>query len=246
MLIAIPSKSRPFRSKSKELLSEGVLFVPENEEKDYRKIYNEVVPVPMSVKGITATRNWILRENLGEDVVFVDDDLKQCAYWTDKAGGGRKSLKMSELEVMSEFQKLFELTKSLGYYIWGVKTENSKISQHDEKPFLFQSYITASCMGIVNVGEIFFDEEFKVKEDYEIGLRHIQKYGGIVKAGHFCWENEHWGLNGGCGDYRTNKMEEECINKLIRKYPLFVKRVERKNSQYCIKLMFPESDTDKK
>lgn len=91
MLIAIPSKSRPFRSKSKELLSEGVLFVPENEEKDYRKIYNEVVPVPMSVKGITATRNWILRENLGEDVVFVDDDLKQCAYWTDKAGGGVKA-----------------------------------------------------------------------------------------------------------------------------------------------------------
>lgn len=242
MLIAIPSKSRPFKSKSKEMLPDGILFVPENEVDIYKKIYKEVVGVPMDIKGITPTRNWILRYAKGEDVVFVDDDLKACGYWADKEGGGRKFVKMNGEQVKEEFEKLFELAKSLGYKLWGVKTEGSKISQHDEKPFLFKTYITASCMGIVNDSELYFDESFKVKEDYEIGLRHIEMYGGLVGARYFSWENEHWGTNGGCGDYRTDAIERDCINRLIRKYPQYVKSVNRKNSQYCIKLMFPECD----
>lgn len=242
MLIAIPSKSRPWKSKSKELLKSALLFVPEREEKMYRKIYgDDVVAVPDEVRGITPTRNWILDQYDGEDVVFVDDDLKQTGWVVTSKDGKKKHVHFgSESEVMEEFGKCFEVCKGMGYKIFGWKTESSPMSQYDEKPFLFKTYVTASCMGIVNDTDLRFDEAFKVKEDYEISCRHIEKYGGILGVRYVYWENRHWDTNGGCGDYRTDSMERDCIERLIRKYPNFVKSVKRRNSQYCIKLMFGE------
>ena len=61
MLVAIPSKSRPWKSASKELIKSALMFVPENEVGIYRKIYgSDIVGVPMEYKGITKTRNYIL------------------------------------------------------------------------------------------------------------------------------------------------------------------------------------------
>ncbi len=239
MLIAIPSKGRAFHSKSKDLLKSAILFVPDGEVKYYKKIYDEVIGIPDNVKGITKTRNWILKANEGEDIVFIDDDLKRAGYWIDKDGGGRQFKDLKDEETwLNEFRKLFELTKSMDFKIWGLKTENSKISQHDEKPFLFKTYITASCMGIVNDSGFYFDDNFPVKEDYEIGLRAIEKHGGVVGARHIGWENEHWDTDGGCGEYRDDSMERDCINRLIKMYPKYVKTVSRKNSEYCIQLNF--------
>lgn len=239
MLIAIPSKSRPFRSKSKDVLTSAIMFVPNNQLELYKKIYKEVEGIPDEVKGITKTRNWILKNYPDENIVFIDDDFKKGGYWIDKTGGGRRFVDVKDEEIwINEFEKLFNLTQSMGFKIWGAKTENSKISQHDEKPILFKTYITASCMGIVNDSEFYFDEDFIVKEDYEIGLRSIDVHGGVIGARYIGWENEHWGTNGGCGDYRTDKIERDCINRLIKKYPKYVKTVNRKNSQYCIQLNF--------
>jgi hypothetical protein len=239
MLIAIPSKGRPFKSKSKELISSAKIFVPESEFDLYNKIYpNDIISVPNEVKGITKTRNWILKNNLGVNVVFVDDDLKKCGYWITQYEKRKFKDIKNEQMIINEFKKLFEVCNDLDYKIWGLKTESSKISQHDEKPFVFMTYITASCMGIVNDGSYYFNENYEVKEDYEIGLRHIKEKGGVLGARHFSWENEHWDTNGGCGDYRTDQIERKCINQLIKEYPKYVKSVNRKNSAYCIKLHF--------
>ncbi len=239
ILIAIPSKGRPFKSKSKELLKSAKLFVPESEYDLYNKIYpNDIIAVPNEVKGITKTRNWILNNSEYKYIVFVDDDLKDCGYWISRNDKRVKVKIDNENIIINEFVKLFEVCDDLNYKIWGLKTEGSKISQHDEKPFVFLTYVTASCMGIVNDKEFLFDENYLLKEDYEIGLRHIEKKGGVIGARHFHWENEHWGVNGGCGDYRDDLMERKMINKLIRQYPKYVKSVNRKNSQYCIKLHF--------
>lgn len=240
MLIAIPSKSRPWKSKSKELLRSALMFVPENEAEIYKKIYgSDVVPVPLDVRGITPTRNWILDQYRGEDVVFVDDDLIQTGYVVTDENLKKKHVNFkNEADILREFEKSFELCKDLGWKIWGLKTESASMSQRDEKPFLFKCYVTASCMGIVNDTDLRFDEAFRVKEDYEISCRHIEKYGGILGVRYIYWENKHWDTNGGCGDYRTDKMERDCIERLISRYPNFVKSVKRKNSQYCIQLMF--------
>lgn len=244
MLIAIPSKSRPFKSKSKEILKSGMLFVPQMEVDDYCKIYpaSDIVGVPDDVRGITKTRNWILKQNIGEDVVFVDDDLQQTGYHHCGYGGDmykKQFIKFkTEQEVVYQFEKAFDLVKSLGWKIWGCKTESMGLSCRPEKPFNFRRYITASCMGIVNDGTMFFDENFPVKEDYEIGLRHIQQFGGVLGIDYFVWQNSHWKDEGGCRDYRSDQMERECINRLIKMYPQYIQSVSNKKSQYSIKLNF--------
>lgn len=241
MLIAIPSKSRPFKSKSKELLKSGVLFVPACEFDAYKYVYNDVVAVPDDVRGITATRNWILRNTEERYVVFVDDDLKaQGRFVAKQQGYGIKHQRMTEYEWLLEFERLFEVTESLGWKIFGVNTETSKISATINKPFIFRQYVLASCMGIVNDGTMYFDETYKVKEDYEISLRHIELFGGILRARHLYWANSHWTDCGGCKDYRTDELEREMINKLIKRYPRYIRKVTNKSSQYTIKLHFDD------
>ncbi len=236
MLLAIPSKGRAGLTTSQKILPNATWFVPDSELHQYKGLYKNVVGVPISVKGITATRNWILKNTDEKWVVFLDDDAKNVGYTQLKE---RKSFKIdirSEKFWNDEFVKLFDLTEQLNYKIWGVKTEAAPRSVYPYKPFLLKSYVTASCMGIINDGEYYFDERYKVKEDYEICLRHIRDKGGILAARYLHWENDHWEQDGGCKDYRTVEIEKNCIKMLIKDFPGMVKSVSRKANKFTIQL----------
>jgi len=238
MIVAIPSKGRAGKTTSQKVLDNATFYVPEMECAAYLTAgINNVVPVPMEVKGITKTRNWILR-NCGEgEVVFVDDDLKIAGYTELLERSGRQR-KIDGAGWMEEFRRLFEVCEGLNYKIWGVATQAALRSIYPYKPFLFYSYVTASCMGIINDGEFYFDESFDVKEDYELCLRHIKERGGILAARYLFWENHHWGTDGGCKDYRTQEMERLAIKKLIKMYPGMIRKIKRGGSEYSIELDF--------
>jgi hypothetical protein len=237
MLIAIPSKGRPNNCPSYERLEGNcVLFVPESEFHQYKTKYKNVISIPISVKGITQTRNWILKNTDERWVVMIDDDVKYAGY-NLLLDTKCKKVEIKESDIwVQEFKKLFSITEQFNYKIWGIKTESAPMSTYPYKPFLFKSYVTASCMGIINDKSYYFDENFIVKEDYEICLRHISEFGGIIAARYLHWENSHWEDDGGCKDYRTQKVEEDSIKLLKSMYPNLVSGVTRKNNKYTIKL----------
>ena len=236
MLIAIPSKGRAGETKSEKVLTSAVLFVPESEVEQYRMSSSaEVRAVPNEVKGITSTRNWILKSTEERRVVMIDDDVKNQG-WTKLYKANGKQKKMTENQWLFEFERLFDVVEDLEWKIWGVKTEAALRSVYPFKPINFRSYVTASCMGIINDGTYPFDESFPVKEDYEICLRHIEEFGGIVAARYLYWENSHWGDEGGCKSYRTQKIEAKAIKDLVAKYPSRIKRITRGGSEYSIEL----------
>lgn len=239
MIVAVPSKGRPGKCKTIDFMPDAVLFVPEVEAEAYRKCFpkTEVIGVPQEVRGITRTRNWILDNVDDPDIVMVDDDLMVCG-WTECLPENGKMRKMKADEARAAFARLFEVTRDLGYRIWGVATQAALRSIYPYKPFLWQSYITASCMGICGESGIRFDENFPVKEDYEIGLRCVKEDGGIVAARFMYWQNEHWTTAGGCKDYRTQEMEADCIARLMKMYPGMIRRVERGGSGFSIDLDF--------
>lgn len=238
MQIAIPSKGRAGQTKSDKVLPSAIMYVPKSEAHQYKCFCKNVVAVPNEIKGITATRNWILKNCGDSQVVFIDDDVKNCG-WTKLLATQGKQIKIkSEEQWVKIFSRLFDLTESLKYKVWGVKTEAALRSVYPYKPILFRSYVTASCMGMINDGTMNFDESFAVKEDYEICLRHIKEFGGIVAARHVYWENSHWNDDGGCKTYRTQALEAECIAKLIKMYPGMIKQVKRGGSGYSIELEF--------
>lgn len=240
MLVAIPSKGRPQGVKSLKLVGSATVFVPETEVEAYRTSgARNVVAVPAEVRGITPTRNWILdyAQRQGEDrVVMVDDDLMR-AGWIQMHAANAEYHTLAEAELLCEWRKLFDLTEQLGYRLWGVATDGAPRSCYPYKPFLFQTYVTASCMGIVNRG-VRFDPAFPVKEDYELCLRCIVEDGGVVGCRYMFWQNSHWRDAGGCADYRTQQMEEDCIKRLIKKYPGRVRWAPNKDSRFCIQLEF--------
>jgi hypothetical protein len=238
MLIAVPSKGRAGLTTTQNIVPSATFFVPVSEVHQYEGLYKNVVGVPIDVKGITPTRNWIMKNTDEKRIVFLDDDVKNCGYVGLEERNAVNIKKKSECFWEYEFDKLFDITEQMDYKIWGVKTEAAPRSVYPYKPFLFQAYVTASCMGIINDGEYYFDESFKVKEDYEICLRHIRDKGGIVACRYLHWENDHWGKDGGCKDYRTVDMEREAIKKLIKLYPSMIKSAKRKANEFTIQLTF--------
>jgi glycosyltransferase involved in cell wall biosynthesis len=236
MLIAVPSKGRAGKTTTDKILPNCTYFVPSSEVHQYKSIIKNVVPVPKEVKGITPTRNWILKNTDEKWVVFLDDDAKNVGY-TKMEDRKTKKIDISKEGFWEcEFVKLFDITEQMGYKIWGIKTEAAPRSVYPYKPFLFKSYVTASCMGIVNDGEYYFNEEYIVKEDYEICLRHIRDKGGILAARYIHWENDHWEQDGGCKDYRTIEVEKKAIKMLAKEYPGMVRSAKRKANQFTIAL----------
>ena len=238
MHIAIPSAGRPGNTTSLEILPGATMYVPESEEAMYRSAGARVVRgVPAKIRGITATRNWILDNVKDRWVVMVDDDVKLHG-WIELGDVTSQHKKITGEEWDGIFRRLFEATEGLKYAIWGVSTDGALRSVYPYRPFMFHSYVTASCMGIVNDGRTRFDESFPVKEDYELCLRCIDRDGGIVAARFCYWVNDHWTKDGGCKSYRTQAMEEEAIKRLIEKYGRYIRQVRRGGSTYSIELDF--------
>jgi len=237
MLIAVPSKGRAGLTTTNKILPNlSTFFIPESEYHQYKGLVKNIVCVPKEVRGITDTRNWILENTDEKWVVFLDDDAKNVGYNKLEERKTKKIEIRDEGFWAEEFLKYFDLTEQLGYKIWGTRTESSPRGTYPYKPFLTRSYVTASCMGIVNDGEYLFDPDFKVKEDYEICLRHIKDKGGILAVRYLHWENEHWVTDGGCKDYRTIDMERDAIKRLIKLYPSMISSAKRKANEFTIKL----------
>ena len=238
MLVAIPSKGRAGSVKTLKVLPSGTLFIPKSEASNYRDIYPdaEIVLVPEDVRGITNTRNWILENTDDRIVGFVDDDVMGGGYW-DIGIETQTRVPLTQDELTQDWMRLFHVTDDLGYHLWGAETTSRPHTCHPCRPFTWHSYVTASCMGIVNDG-IRFDPEYPVKEDYELSLRCIKEDGGIVGARFLFWKNEHWTGKGGGGDYRTQSMEDEVIKKLMDAYPGYIKKITKGGSQYSIRIDF--------
>lgn len=236
MLIAVPSKGRAGQVKTQKIIPSCVVYVPELEVEAYRKAGTQnVVGVPNEIRGITKTRNWILRNTDDRHVVMIDDDVKAQGYFKLHERNGKQK-KLDEMTWLGEFVKLFEITEALKYRIWGVSTDGALRSVYPYRPFLWKSYITASCMGLINDGRTYFDESFPVKEDYELNLRCIKEDGGIVAARYLYWCNSHWHDDGGCKDYRTQSMEADAIRRLKQLYPGMMRVTKRANSEWCIEI----------
>jgi len=236
MLVAVPSKGRAGQVKTLAVLPHATVFVPKLEARAYRKAgARHVRAVPDTVRGITATRNWILRHARSRRVVMIDDDVREQG-WHRLLSHNSMRIDLDEPTWLAEFTKLFEVTEQLHYRAWGLRTDGATRSCYPYYPFRFRSYITASCMGIVNDGRTLFDETYPVKEDYELCCRLIAEDGWVVSAQYLYWVNDHWQTPGGCHDYRTQAMERDCIRRLVDTYPGMVRAVQRRTAEWTIEI----------
>jgi hypothetical protein len=81
VIVAVPSKGRAGMVRTQTILPSCRVYVPQLEAEAYEQAgAKNVVAVPDDVLGITATRNWILRNTADPHVVLIDDDVRSCGW----------------------------------------------------------------------------------------------------------------------------------------------------------------------
>lgn len=233
--IAIPSKGRAGHITSHKIFKTATLYVPEYEASQYSIYPNRIVSVPSNVRGITATRNWILR-NSSNNIFFLDDDFQYGGYIN------RTDTKYKVIKVTDEFvyidtiSKLFDLCYELDSKIFGFFTVGNNLTNYSFNPFLFNGVCLGSCMGIINDGAYYFDESYEVKEDYELTLRHLRDSGITVRTNIMFMQHEHTQLAGGCRDSTRILKEKKALKKLLSTYPGMIKLAKHRGTSFAIQL----------
>ena len=233
--IAIPSKGRAGLITSHEIFKSAIIYVPENETKQYSIYKNKIVGIPIEIKGITATRNWILKNN-DCNIFFLDDDFEYGGY-VERTYEKYKVKRVKEESIyIREIQKLFEISEQSNSKIFGFFTVGNNLTNYSYNPFLFNGVCLGSCMGIINDGSYYFDETFEVKEDYELTLRHFTERGVTVRSNIIFMQHEHTQLRGGCRDSKRIAKEKDAVKKLITMYPGMIKEAKHRGTSFAIQL----------
>lgn len=233
--IAIPSKGRAVLITSQEIFKSAVIYVPENEVKQYSIYKNKIVGIPIEVRGITKTRNWILKNN-DCNIFFLDDDFEYGGY-VERTDEKYKVKRVKDESIyIKEIHKLFEVTEQSNSKIFGMFTVGNNLTNYSYNPFLFNGVCLGSCMGIINDGSYYFDETFEVKEDYELTLRHFTERGITVRSNILFMQHEHTQLRGGCRDSKRIDKEKIAVKRLITMYPNMIKEAKHRGTSFAIQL----------
>lgn len=232
--ICIPSKGRAGLITTQKIFKSATIYIPESEKYEY-SIYKNVELIPNKIKGITSTRNWILKNN-NCNVFFIDDDLQYGGYIERNETKYKVKKIVDEQVYIDEIKKLFELTYQMKAKINGFFTVGNNLTNYNYKPFQLNGVCLGSCMGIINDGTYYFDEAFQVKEDYELTLRNLADIGITVRSNVLFMQHEHTQLKGGCRDSKRIIKEKNAIKKLILKYPNKIKSAKHRGTSFSIQL----------
>ena len=232
--ICIPSKGRGGLITTTNIFNDAFIYVPENEITQY-SMYKNVIAVPDSVKGITATRNYILKSNTC-NVFFIDDDLLYGGYIT-RTKDKYKVIREKQSKIFTdEINKMFNVAYQMNAKLIGFFTVGNNLSNYNWNPFLFNGLCLGSCMGIINDGTYYFNEDYEVKEDYELTLRNIKDGRPTVRTNILFMQHEHTKMAGGCRDSKRIEKEKVAIKNLIKEYPNAIKSATHRGTSFAIQL----------
>jgi hypothetical protein len=105
-------------------------------------------------------------------------------------------------------------------------------------PFLLNGVCLGSCMGVINDGTFYFDENFEVKEDYELTLRCLKSGIPTVRSNILFMLHEHTETSGGCRDSKRIDKEKHALKMLNEKYPGWIKEAKHRGTSFSLQLNY--------
>lgn len=182
--------------------------IHEENEKEYDGKPFIICPLPSG--NVARVRNWILKQ--GENIVMMDDDIKAVTMWNN-----RKLVFLDRLHFNEFIETAFIMTEDAGLKMWGVNCVTDKGAYREYTPINFLNYISATLCGHRST-DLFYDETFSLKEDYDLSLQHFYKYNGALRFNNISYIVDHNKLTGGCSTYRNLNREKEQLFKLMEKW----------------------------
>jgi hypothetical protein len=171
------------------------------------------------------SRNKVLEDAFSEGKIAVEisDDLKRLSQLL--MVGAKKTAEIKDIGlVLPEMIKEF---KTVPFKLAGVAPTPN--------PFYFHTLRSTNLFIIgdflmVKPTNLRFDENLKLKEDYEYTVQHIKEYGGVYRFNDVFVTFSHYTNAGGVVEYRNEQKEKEAIDYLMKKHPgAFRLNPKRKN-----------------
>jgi hypothetical protein len=211
-----PSYKRPEKSITQKTYPFVKLVVKESEAKSYTENGNDIVVCPDNIQGnLCRVRNWIL-DNLFDDadcIVIIDDDCRYVGRWEKQ-----KRIKFNQNQLYNFCVSNSILCKELDFKFWGCNIIEDKKAYKEYIPISFLSYIGGPFQAHLKDSEIRYDENLPLKEDYDITLQHIKKYGGCMRVNYSHYMVKQAEQVGGCSTYRNTETEKEQFFTLQKKW----------------------------
>lgn len=224
--IAIPSYKRADDCQTAKGFSRAIIFCHKFEAEEYRKHNkNKIVVIPdeLAGKGMAIIRNFILDNTKSDNVVMLDDDIKQFGYYEKL-----EMFLMTESEVYALFDNFFRMAKEAGTKLWGVNLQSDKKFYREYSPLSLSSVILGPCMGITKDKDIRFDDRLGLKEDYDYSIQVLRKFRKILRFNKYHYVSAHIKKKGGCASYRTMKKEEDQATLFQKKWGKAIVHITRK------------------
>lgn len=176
--------------------------------------------VPPGLAGLSAVRNYVLRQLDQRIVVFVDDDFKRIGY-THAADYAY----LGPIEMQLVIINLVVNALDVGANVFGISEFDIRTAS-PLNPFRFRA-VVGGLIGVIGRG-LWFDERNKLKVDYDFCLQAMSRDRVILKD-HRYWLNQDRNiLPGGNMRFRTREREEAEIENLVKWWGSDVIGVTRK------------------
>lgn len=227
MHIYIPSMGRPrLQYTLAELKDESpypiTLAIPADEEQDYRDAHEDLLLVPNSIVGIAATRQFIMEQATDEHVLMMDDDLTFAVRRHDDPTRFRP---WQEGELRGMLMAVEALLQRHAHV--GIATREGG-NRHTDALLT----CTRAPRVIGYSRSIFFQEgvDFRnstVMDDFEATLHLLTRGYANAILNTFVQNQKGSGTAGGASIYRTMVLHAAAAEQLQRRYPAFVKTVQK-------------------
>ena len=224
-----PSYKRPSKSLCQKAYPFVKLVVAKSEQKAYAANGNEIICCPDEVQGnVSRVRNWILNSfsSVYDCIVMMDDDLDFIGRWEAQQ---KVVLDPGDLQEFCEMHA--GMAADAGLFLWGLNCSKDKAVYVEYNPYGFLQVILGPFTAHMAGSAIRYDEKMPLKEDYDIYLQHLHRYGGILRVNYAFYEKRQYGKPGGCSAYRNQDTERAQFALLEKKWGSQVVTLDKKSKR---------------
>ena len=209
LFVISSGRANTFRSMKDVIKNEAAFVVGKGEENAYRDAGAKEVHVGGT---LIESRNKALDLAFAENkyCIQIDDDLIDIKL-NDFSGKNTNKI----IDLGNYIDELVEFADSRTEKLIGIPPTSNPFYAKNE--IQLNAFIIASLC-LTKPSDERFDNNLRLKEDYDFTLQHIKNNGGVVRFHKYLISFKHYTNAGGAVSYRNNITETEAINYLIDKW----------------------------
>lgn len=227
--LAVISKGRPDNvAKMREVTGLPLSwYVPASEVADYVAAGADAV---VASGGLCESRNHAINDGAAEGAYTVEfsDDLTGVAYAVDKK-------RTEALSVPDALRMMLGALRVTHFHLAGVAPTSNPYFSDPEKRIVTHKFVVGDLIMVSPETDLRFDEELKLKEDYDYTLQHLHTYGGVARVDSIMAVFKHRTNPGGAVAFRTAEREQQAIAYLKAKWPGDIRDNPRRENEILMK-----------